>query len=279
MPVSVFLLVLGAALLHATWNAIVKGGSNKAFETAINALGGGLGSALILPFVPLPDLQCLWLLALSCCCHLCYYLSMASAYKYADMSLAYPVMRGTAPVLTAIVLALGGISLAPSGWVAIGLLSAGLLSLAWQEKNRSADSMRGIAYSLRTSLIITGYTLADGFGARLSGDSLSYTCWIFFLNIFPINLYMLGKYGKEYVSYLRMRGKIGIFGGLCGLASYGIAIWAMTVAPIALVAALRETSAIFGVMLAVFFLGEKLTLLRAAAILLVAAGAILARMS
>lgn len=89
------------------------------------------------------------------------------------------------------------------------------------------------------------YTLADGYGARASGDGVSYTCWIFFLNIFPLHIYVLGRYGKSYLSYLRKRAVIGLGGGLCGLGSYGIAIWAMTVAPIALVAALRETSGDF----------------------------------
>lgn len=278
MPGYVILLVLAAALLHASWNIIVKGGSNKVYETAMNALGGGLGACVLLPFLPLPDIRAVWLLGLSCCCHLAYYLSMASAYKVADLTLSYTIMRGTAPILTALVLAVAGVPLPVPGWCGVLLLSSGLLCLALQQKLSHNGSLQGVLYSLRTAAIITGYTLADGFGARLSGESLSYTCWIFFLNIFPLHIYIFCRYGTDYLHYLKKRAVPGITGGLCGLGSYGIAIWAMTVAPIALVAALRETSVIFGMLMAVIFLGEKLTLLRVIAILLVMGGAMLARL-
>lgn len=278
MSTFVIAAVLGAALLHATWNIIVKGGSNKLFETAMNALGGGLGAVVILPFLPLPARECWPLLALSSACHLTYYLCIAAAYKVADLSLGYTIMRGTAPMLTAIVLCFFGSSLDLYGWGGVLLLCAGIFTLALQEKINHKGSLLGVLYSLRTSFVIMGYTLADGFGARLSGDSTSYTCWIFFLNIFPLHIYVLARYGREYISYLKIRGVPGISGGLCGLASYGIAIWAMTIAPIALVAALRETSVIFGMLMAVIFLGEKLTALRIMAILLVMAGAMLVRL-
>lgn len=278
MSTSVFLLVLGAALLHATWNIIVKGGANKLFETAMNALGGGLGAMFILPFLPAPARECWGLLAVSCACHLTYYMCMAAAYRVADLSLGYTIMRGTAPMLTALTLWLFGVPLPPAGWAGVFLLCLGIFCLALQQKLAGKGSLKGVLYSLRTSLVIMGYTLADGYGARLSGDSISYTCWIFFLNIFPIHIYVLARYGREYLGYLRNRGKIGISGGLCGLGSYGIAIWAMTLAPIALVAALRETSVIFGMIMAVIFLGEKFTWLRACAIMLVVAGAMLARL-
>ncbi|MBD5640977.1 MAG: EamA family transporter [Desulfovibrio sp.] len=276
MSTFVLFCVLGGALLHATWNIIVKGGSNKLYEIGMNALGGGLGAALLLPFLPLPEAGCLPLLALSCCCHLVYYLCMAAAYRIADLSLGYTIMRGSAPILTALALMLVGQPLGLNGWLGVLLLCAGVFCLAIQQKAKG--SLKGILYSLRTSFAIMAYTLSDGFGARLSGDSLSYTCWIFFLNIFPVHIYIFLKEGAGYLPYLRKRAIPGLSGGVAGLASYGIAIWAMTVAPIALVAALRESSVIFGMILAVIFLGERLTLLRLVAILLVAAGAMLARL-
>lgn len=278
MPTYVILLVLGAAFLHASWNIIVKGGSNKLFETAMNALGGGLGAMLILPFLPLPDPQCWPLLALSCLCHLTYYLCIAAAYRVADLSLGYTIMRGTAPMLTALALCLLGSPLGALGWCGVLVICGGIFALALQEKLQGRGSLKGVLYSLRTSFVIMGYTLSDGFGARLSGDSISYACWIFVLNIFPLHIYVLARYGRQYLDYLKIRGRQGISGGLCGLGSYGIAIWAMTMAPIALVAALRETSVIFGMIMAVIFLGEKLTPLRITAILLVMAGAMIMRL-
>lgn len=278
MSITVLLLVLGAALLHATWNIIVKGGQNKLFETAMNALGGGLGAMLVLPFLPFPDSSSWGFLCLSCICHLTYYLCIAAAYRVSDLTLSYTIMRGTAPMLTAIVLCFFGVPLGVYGWLGIILLCSGIFSLALEQRLRHNGTIKGILYALRTSFVIMGYTLADGYGARLSGDSLSYTAWIFFLNIFPLHAYVFWSRGREYIAYLKKRAPIGITGGLCGLGSYGIAIWAMTVAPIAIVAALRESSVIFGMLLAVIFLGEKLTPLRLAAILFVMIGAMAVRL-
>lgn len=278
MSATVFILVLAAAFLHASWNIIVKGGSNKFFEIGMNALGGGLGALFFLPFLPLPDRACFGYLAASCCCHLAYYLCIAATYKIADITLGYTIMRGTAPMLTALAMTALGAPLGLYGWGGALLLCSGIFTLALQQKLLGGGSLKGVLYSLRTSFVIMGYTLADGLGARLSGDSVSYSCWLFVLNIFPLNLYILARCGKSYLNYLKERAAIGLAGGLCGLGSYGIAIWAMTLAPIALVAALRESSVIFGMILAVVFLHEKLTALRVLAVLLVMAGAALTRL-
>lgn len=275
MSGQIIFLVLGAALLHASWNIIVKGGANKLYESAMNALGGGLGALCLLPFLPLPDKNTWGFLALSCCCHLAYYFCIAAAYKVADLSLGYTIMRGTAPMLTALVLCVLDVPLSLAGWGGVLLLCSGILTLALEQQVSRKAGLKGIFYSLRTAFVIMGYTLADGYGARASGDGLSYACWIFFLNILPLHCYVLGRYGKDYLHYLRKRAVVGIGGGLAGLGSYGIAIWAMTVAPIALVAALRESSVIFGMFLAVIFLGEKLSPVRVLAILLVMGGAVM----
>ena len=224
---------------------------------------------------PLPDKNTWGFLALSCCCHLAYYLCIAAAYKVADLSLGYTIMRGTAPMLTALVLCVLDVPLSLAGWGGVLLLCSGILTLALEQQVSRKAGLKGIFYSLRTAFVIMGYTLADGYGARASGDGLSYACWIFFLNILPLHCYVLGRYGKDYLHYLRKRAVVGIGGGLAGLGSYGIAIWAMTVAPIALVAALRESSVLFGMFLAVIFLGEKLSPVRVLAILLVMGGAVM----
>ena len=260
MDGHVLLLVLAAALLHATWNSIVKGGSNKLFESSMNALGGGLGALLILPFLPAPAPESWGLLALSCCFHLTYYICISQAYDKVDLSMGYTIMRGCAPMITA-----------------LALLCLGILTLTLEHVHKGARAA-DILICLRTSLVIAGYTLADGYGARASGNGVSYTCWIFFLNIFPIHAYVLWRHGGTYISYLRKRAATGLFGGLCGLGSYGIALWAMTLAPIALVAALRETSVIFGMLLAVIFLHERLSRSRIMAILIVMGGAMLIRL-
>lgn len=276
MAYGVLALVLLAAAFHATWNIIVKGGSNKLFEAAFNTLGGGLGALVFLPFLGWPPRDCWFLLALSICFHMLYSLSMAHTYRAADLTLGYPIMRGTAPILTAIVLTFFGAPMSPYGWGGVLLLCAGIFTLAFRAK--PAETLTGVLLALRTSVFICAYTLADGYGARAAGESLVYTAWLFVFNMIPLNVWCLGKYRTEFLVYAKERICIGILGGFCGLASYGIAIWAMTVAPIALVAALRETSVIFGMIMAVIFLGEKLTPARIAAICLVCAGAMLARL-
>ena len=256
MDGHVLLLVLAAALLHATWNSIVKGGSNKLFESSMNALGGGLGALLSLPFLPAPAPE---------------------SWGLVDLSMGYTIMRGCAPMITALALLLLGNHISLTGWGGVLLLCLGILTLTLEHVHKGARAA-DILICLRTSLVIAGYTLADGYGARASGNGVSYTCWIFFLNIFPIHAYVLWRHGGTYISYLRKRAATGLFGGLCGLGSYGIALWAMTLAPIALVAALRETSVIFGMLLAVIFLHERLSRSRIMAILIVMGGAMLIRL-
>lgn len=276
MSYGVIALVLLAAVFHAVWNIIVKGGKNKLFEAAFNTLGGGLGALCILPFVGFPPGDCWLLLGLSVIFHLLYSISMALTYRVAPLTLAYPIMRGAAPMITALVLAFFGSFLSFYGWAGIILLCGGIFVLALQQKQR--ESWKGAFLALRTALAISAYTLADGFGARAAGESLVYTAWLFAFNLVPLNAWCLVRHRGEFIGYVRARIGTGMLGGLCGLASYGIAIWAMTVAPIPLVAALRETSVIFGMILAVIFLREKLTPMRAIAIILVAGGAMLARL-
>lgn len=277
MSLNIFFLVLLAAFFHAVWNIIVKGGNNKLYETTLNSLGGGLGALFLLPFAGMPRMDCWWSLGLSVCFHLLYSLSMADTYRVADLTITYPVMRGTAPILTAILLSIFGIPLSCNGWLGIILLCSGIFAISFQR--RATGNLEGIYKALRTSMTICAYTLADGFGAREAGDSLSYTVWLFIINIFPLNFYCLFRQMNSFIGYAKKRAIIGIIGGVCGLTSYGIAIWAMSKASIALVAGLRETSVIFGVILAVIFLNEKLSIYKVCAILLVTAGAILVRLN
>ena len=124
-----------------------------------------------------------------------------------------------------------------------------------------------------------GYTLADGLGARESGNAATYTSWIFLINALPVHVYILWRHGWSYVSYARKRLAVGTFGGLASMGSYGIALWAMTLAPIAVVAALRETSVIFGMLLAMWLLHERFTPLRGFSVLLVVGGAALLKLA
>lgn len=276
MSLSLIIPVLLAALLHATWNSIVKGGQNKLYESAMNCLGGGLAALFFVPFVSFPAPEAWPLLALSCLCHLTYYICIAAAYREVDLSVGYTIMRGTAPLLTALFMTVWGAPLSLAGWIGLLTICAGIGCLTL---GHHPPTKRGLLLSLRTSFVIMGYTLADGFGAQHSGDAIGYACWIFVLNIFPLHILILCRNGRDYLHYLRGRALPGLSGGACGLASYGIAIWAMTQAPITLVAALRETSVIFGMLLAIVFLGERFSPLRALAVVLVACGGMVLRLA
>ena len=278
MPAYIVITVLFAALLHALWNIIVKGGENKLFETGLNALGAGIGAACIVPFLPLPDPACLPYLGMSCICHFTYYICIAEAYKKVDLTFAYTIMRGSAPLLTSLAMLFFGESLSLGAWCGVLTLCCGVFCLARDNAQRGAGRS-AIFISLRTSFVIMGYTLADGLGAQHSGNAISYACWIFVLNIVPLHVFILRRHGMTYLRYVQKRAAIGLFGGLAGLGSYGIAIWAMTLAPIAMVAALRETSVIFGMLLAVILLHEKFTIWRGIAVILVACGAMLLKLA
>ena len=273
MQLDIVLIMLGAALLHAAWNAIIKGGSNPLFEAVLKTMGGGVAVCCVLPFLPLPAAPSLPYLAASCAIHIAYYTFLGLSYRNVDMSIAYTIMRGTAPLLTSLALALVlGVPLSAGGWLGVTLLSTGILILSADALRRGGLAWRGCCAALANALVIMCYTLADGYGGRASLNPVSYACWLFFLNAIPMPLAICWRWRGVFTAYARQRWPFGLLGGACSLGSYGIAIWAMTKAPIAMVAALRESSVIFGMLLAVIFLGERVTFSRALSVLLVAAG-------
>lgn len=278
MSLDIILLILVAALLHASWNAVIKGGTNKLYETGLNCFGGGVGVLFVVPFLPLPAPESLIFLAGSCSVHIAYYLCIAVAYRTVDMSFAYTIMRGTAPLLTSIAMLLFGHNLSWAGWIGILCLCSGVLVLTRENVRNGRFNVSGALAAVGTAVVIMGYTLFDGYGARASGNPISYVCWLYVINTFPINIILLLRQRESYIPYFKRRWKVGLFGGLCSLGSYGVALWAMTKAPIAMVAALRETSVIFGMLLAILFLGEKFSPVKLLAVVLVAAGIIIMRL-
>lgn len=274
MPASLLCILLAAAFLHAAWNCIIKGGNNKHYETGLITTGSFLAGICCLPFIPTPVLASWPYLCLSCLCHTGYYLCLASAYEKTDLTVGYTVMRGVAPLLTSLALLLLGERLPGIAWVGVCILCLGILSLAFEAQHH-IGTHQGLTTSLATAAVIAAYTLTDGLGARRNGDAVSYVCWLFVLKMLPMQAWLLWRHGSNYTRYARTRPWPGILGGLACFGSYGIAIWAMTMAPIAVVAALRETSVVFGMLVAVFWLHEPFTLVRGLAVLLVAGGAIL----
>lgn len=276
MPTHVMLLVLLGALLHASWNAIVKSGGNKLGETGLIAGGGALVALLALPFIPLPAAASWPWLAASVAIHQLYYALVAAAYRAGDMGHTYPLMRGTAPLLVALVSApLLGETLSAHAWIGVMLICGGILLLAL---HRHA-APRATVMALANALVIAIYTLIDGTGTRLSGNAISYVLWLTLLEAFPLLTWLWLRDGQRFQRQLRQRGAIALIGGTCAIGSYGFALWAMTQAPVATVAALRETSVLFAVAIATFVLREVTGPRRIIAGILVVAGAATLRLA
>jgi len=269
-----FLVLLGAAL-HATWNVIIKAGSDKQLDTMLVICGGAILAAFALPFIPLPERASWPYLGASVVIHFFYFILVALAYRTGDLSYAYPIMRGSAPPLTAVVAAVTVREpLSFGAWLGIALISVGILMLTGDSWRSGRFPFASTVYGLLNAVVIMAYTIVDGLGIRASGNASSYILWLFFLIPLPLLLLTLLTRPKEFKAQLRLRWKSGFFGGICTAGSYGLALWAMTVAPIALVAGLRETSVIFGTVFACLFLKERFGVARYAAAILVTAGGV-----
>lgn len=268
-------VVLFAALLHASWNALIKACGDKLLMTWLLCVCAGVLAALFLPFLPAPQRESWGHLAASGTIHLLYFWLVSRAYQSADMSLAYPLMRGAAPILTALIAVIVFAEpLSAPAWLGIALLCGGVITLALQAAGAAALSRTAWQPAIINAGVIVLYTLIDGAGARLAGDAAAYACWLFVLTALPMVL-MFPVMRPRWRTSRRDVLPRGAIAGACSLASYGLALWAMTQAPVALVAALRETSVLFGALLAALLLHEKFGAARWAAAGLVAAGAAL----
>jgi drug/metabolite transporter (DMT)-like permease len=263
MPINLFLAIILAAFLHAVWNAMVKNEDNKYLAVTAIVLGHVPVSVLIILLTPIPSVESIPFIILSALLHIGYEWYLLSAYRFGDLTKVYPIARGTAPILITIVsLIFLGVALSNFEILGIFIISLGILSLSLQGakgiKNRSA-----VIYALVTGFFIMGYSITDGYGARVSNSFLSYMGWSFILNatIFPIILKINNK--SEIITKIFREGKkIFFIGGTLSYIVYGIVIWGFTQAPIALITALRETSIIFALLIGTFFLKEKFTLLK-----------------
>jgi drug/metabolite transporter (DMT)-like permease len=272
------LAVLLGAALHASWNALLKSGSDPFLDTVSVATCLAAITATMLVFLPMPlPLEASWLcLVGSVVIHVAYYAFLVLAYRGGDLSLVYPIMRGTAPAFTALLAAvLLGEQPSWGGWTGVFLVSGGVLLLAADSPQSKSVRPAPVVFALVNAGVIVGYTLVDGLGARLSGNAFSYTGWMFLLTGVLIFVISCAFRGRQVAHHALTQWKKWTIGGLFTFASYSLALWAMTKAPIAPVAALRETSIIFSAILAVIFLKESISPLRYVSIIIVSLGAII----
>jgi drug/metabolite transporter (DMT)-like permease len=265
LTLGITLAVLGAGFLHASWNAVLKfsPSGDALLDTATVVAGSSLWGLAVVPFVAAPASVAWPYMAASATIHFGYYLTLAQAYRTGDLSFAYPLMRGTAPLLVALL----GIALLrelPSPPMALGILliSLGIVSIAFVQHRKHPRSAAYWAFT--NAAIIAAYTLVDASGVRVSGNAAGYVSWLIFLEGLPFLFWVLARRGRAAAHYVRANAGRGLVGGACSLAAYGIVLWAMTHAPVAAVAALRETSVLFAALLGSLWLKERLGLPRLA---------------
>lgn len=280
MSVTILIAVLFGAFLHAAWNVFIRAATDKHLTTVRVAASAGLLTACWLPFAPAPAVPSWPYLTASVLIHVVYFSFVAQLYRKADLSLVYPLMRGSAPALSAVV-ALILLHESPSlrGWTGLLLVSSGILIMTGDSWRSGPFRFSLTLLALANAGVIVAYTFVDGIGVRLSGNPASYTGWLFFLTAIPLLVIFFARQGVKGAKQLWSNCGKGLMGGACSVGSYGLALWAMTQAPIALVAALRETSVVFGTLIAAGILGEQVTPLRYVSILVVTAGAVAIKMS
>jgi drug/metabolite transporter (DMT)-like permease len=273
----VFLAVLFAALCHAGWNALVKVGLDPLSTTTLISIGSGVVALLLLPFVGAPALPSWpWLIA-SVVIHLFYFAALIEAYRAGDLGQVYPIARGSAPLMTAAAsLVFVGEHLSFTSWIGIATLAAGVLLLSARGGRALAHiDRRAVGFALLTAFTICAYSVVDGIGARAPRNPQSYVLWLLIGNALLLTPYALWRDGRDVIPAMQRFWLRGLAGGALQTLSYGIALWAMTLAPIAIVASLRETSVLFGAVIAVVVLKEPLRAARIGAALLIVAGLVL----
>lgn len=259
METQVLAAVLVGALLHATWNAVARASRGRGADAVLIAVGAGVLALPGLALLPLPA-RASWLaLGVSAVVHVVYFRLVAAVYRGGALSVAYPLMRGLPPLAVAAVSSvLLPDTLTAGAWIAVLVLGAGVLAVGGdglRARDVTAGTLAIIALNIA---VIVGYTLIDGIGARQSGDAAAYAAWLFVLTAIGLVPFVQPAVLAE---ARRHPGPL-VVGSACTLGAYGIALWAMTHAPIALVAAVRETSVLFAAVLGALVLRERFGRLR-----------------
>lgn len=273
----VFSSVVFAAVLHASWNALVKTGQNKQSGMLLLTLAHGFFGLCILPFVPVPQgAAWLWLTA-SGLIHMFYQLFLGFAYERGDLSRVYPIARGAAPLIVLIISLCFGID-SLRGMDLLGILVLGLgIVLMAHGVFRSGEDRRLIPLALGSAAATAGYSLVDGLGARVMGDALAYVAWLLIFSAVFYTPVILALRGRSVLPRGGGQIALGLLAGFASFIAYAIVVWAMTVAPIALVTALRESSILFAMLLGWFFFKDTMGPTKILAGLVIVAGVVLTR--
>ncbi len=280
MSLSVFFAVLGAALLHACWNALVKSGADKTLGMSAVIIGHIPFALICLPFVPIPASESYPYIIAGLVLHAGYQFFLLHSYKLGDLTQVYPIARGTAPLLvTAFSILFLGVALSRIQLAAVLIIGVGILSLSLIRRTDGQRNPKAASFALITGCFIASYSLVDGLGARLAGTALGFYAWLSIGNGVLMSLYVLKVRPDIFKKLLTRDRKLFLTGGLASFTAYSLVVWAFTQAPIALVTALRESSIVFALLIGVFFLKERLDIIKVFSTMTTLLGALLLRLS
>ena len=278
MSATVFLAVLAAAFLHAAWNALIKTGASKQSAMLILSFGHALVGACVAVWKgPLVTAALPWLIG-SGLIHMCYQLALSYAYEHGDLSRVYPIARGAAPML---VLVISGVFLSDplQRMELIGTLVLGLgILMTARGVFTSGESRKMLPFALASAVATAGYSITDGMGARVAGDAVQYVGWLLMLSTVFYAPVAIGLKGRALLAVPPRAWALGLVAACASFGAYAIAVWAMTQAPIALVAALRETSILFAVLIGWVAFGERMDRDKVMAISVILTGVMLTRL-
>jgi drug/metabolite transporter (DMT)-like permease len=274
MTPDIFMMVLFAGLMHALWNALVKGASDRTITFGLVSVGHTIPAIIMLPFVPLPDPELLPYIAVSTVIHWGYYYFLNTGYRFGDLSLVYPVARGVAPLLVALPAFIWlDESLPAVAWAGMICISAGILVLAIRRAGKGPQ-VPALVMALLTGGTIALYSLVDGVGIRLAEQALTYIIWLFIAEGFVI-LYIFLPRMKRLRAQTGRQVMIGLAGGILSALAYALALYAKSKAPLGMVSALRETSVVFAAMIGLIWFGERPVRPRLIAAAMVAIGIVM----
>lgn len=273
----IVLAVLCAAMLHASWNAMIKSGGDKAADTALITVAGAVVALPLLLWAGLPNFGVWPYMLASLVIHVGYYIALVEAYRHGELGLTYPIMRGFAPLLVA----LGsnffiGEAPSPAAWLGIFGIAIGVALVGLAHPGEALHHRRALAFAFANAALIAIYTTVDGIGVRTNAGAARYVLLLFVLDGFayPVLVWLRRSAAgrAELMAYARHRWPAATLGGAASIGAYAIALWAMTHAPVASVAALRETSVLFAAVLATVLLKERFGMQRALGTVVIVGG-------
>jgi drug/metabolite transporter (DMT)-like permease len=278
-PQTTFVVLL-AAVLHASWNALVKVSGDRLLTQTVIIATGFLLCAPLLPFVALPARESVPFLVASVAIHNVYFLFLLQSYRFGDLSQVYPILRGSAPLVVALLSApVAAEMLSPTNFAGVLLVGCGILSLSLRGPAEQAYDSRAVSYALGTGLLIAAFTLVDGLGVRRSGNALAFSLWLEAFEVWPLLVFAVLRRRARVLPYLRRHGRQALLGGVMATAAYLLVLSAFSRAPIAAVSALRETSVVMAALIGAIRLREPFGLRRVIAAAVVALGAALINLS